>query len=91
MKRRRFTSKFKTKVVLEALKERSSLAELGQKYELSPQQISNWKSAFLAGAEEVFSLGREKKKAEETEKEANLLRTIGELKVEVDFLKKALE
>ncbi|MHA7129272.1 transposase [Algoriphagus namhaensis] len=39
--RRKFTSKFKTKVVLELLKERSSLAELAHKYELAPQQLSN--------------------------------------------------
>ncbi len=37
MKRRKFTSKFKTKVVLEALKERASVRELSQKHELSPQ------------------------------------------------------
>lgn len=44
--RRKFSSKFKTKVVLELLKERFSLAELAQKYELAPQQleagISQW-------------------------------------------------
>ena len=39
MTRRKFTSKFKTKVVLEALKERVSLLELAQKHELSPTQI----------------------------------------------------
>ena len=39
MTRKKYTSKFKTKVVLEALKERSSVAELAQKYELAPQQM----------------------------------------------------
>ncbi len=43
MKQRKFTLKFKTRVVLEALKERSSVAELAQKHELHPQQISQWK------------------------------------------------
>lgn len=38
MTRRKFTPKFKTKVVLEALKERHSLAELAQKYEIHPQR-----------------------------------------------------
>ncbi len=46
MTRRKFTSSFKTKVVLEAIKERSSLAELAQKYELQPTQISAWKKCF---------------------------------------------
>ena len=39
MTRRKFSSKFKTKVVLEALKERMSMSELARKFELQPQQI----------------------------------------------------
>lgn len=91
MKKRKFTAKFKAKVVLEALKEKSTLAELAQKYELSPQQISNWKSAFLSGAEDVFSKGRSSQKSESEKEKDELLRTIGELKVENDFLKKVLK
>jgi hypothetical protein len=45
--RRRFSSEFKLKVVLDALKERQSLAELSQKYEVSQVMISRWKSEFL--------------------------------------------
>ena len=55
MGRRKFTSEFKTKVVLEALKERVSLAELAQKHSLHPQQITKWKRDFLTGASAVFS------------------------------------
>jgi len=58
MKRRKFTSKFKTKVVLEALKERQSLAELAQKYQLHPNQISTWKKEFLAGGKQNRTLSR---------------------------------
>ncbi|MBP2833746.1 transposase [Aquimarina sp. U1-2] len=54
MTRRKFTPNFKTKVVLEALKERHSLAELAQKYQIHPTQISSWKRDFLSGAEQVF-------------------------------------
>lgn len=43
MKKRSFTAKFKKKVILEALKETSTLAELAQKYELAPTQIRTWK------------------------------------------------
>jgi len=59
MTRRKFTSKFKTKVVLEALKERQTLAELARKYELQPTQISLWKREFLASADQVFEGQRE--------------------------------
>lgn len=90
MKRRKYTSKFKTKVVLEALKERHSLAELAQKYQIHPTQISSWKRDFLDGAEQVFESGKKDKRSEAEKKNDQLLKTIGELKVEVDFLKDAL-
>ena len=45
--RRRFSGEFKFKVVVEALKERHSLAELSQKYEVSQVMISRWKSEFF--------------------------------------------
>ena len=40
MTRRKFTSKFKTKVALAAIKEQDSLTVLAQKYDLLPQQIT---------------------------------------------------
>lgn len=90
MKRRKFTSKFKTKVVLEALKESQGLSEIAQKHELAPTQISKWKKEFLLGAESVFdTVIVPEKNASETERE-RLLMTIGELKIENDFLKKKL-
>mgnify|MGYP003939888199 CR=1 FL=1 len=44
MSRRKFTSAFKTKVVLEALSERLTIQELGQKHGIHPTQITTWKS-----------------------------------------------
>ena len=43
MTQRKFTSKFKTQVVLEALKERSTAKEIAQRYEISVQQLNLWK------------------------------------------------
>lgn len=91
MKRRKFTSKFKTKVVLESLKEHQSLNALAQKYELTPTQISTWKKLFLANAELVFLKGKLNQKSEEAEERDRLLKTIGEQKVALDFLKKSLK
>ena len=90
MTRRKFTSKFKTKVVLEAVKERMSLAELAQKYDLHPTQISGWKREFIAKAEEIFETKGKSRKTEAEQEKDKYLRTIGQLKVEVDFLKNAL-
>lgn len=90
MTRRKFTPKFKTKVVLEALKERHSLAELAQKHEIHPTQISAWKRDFLDGAEQVFESGKRDTRSETEREKDKLLKAIGQLKVENDFLKDAL-
>jgi transposase-like protein len=87
--RRKFSKDFKTKVVLESLKERESLESLAKKYELLPTQISAWKSQALENFSNVFS----KDLTDKTEKgvESQILYAqIGQLKVENDFLKKKL-
>lgn len=90
MTRRKFTSKFKKDVVLEALKERLTTTELAQKYELSPTQISSWKREFLDNAELVFGGKKKARKNEADEEKDALLQIIGQQKVDIDFLKKAL-
>ncbi len=88
-KRRNFTSKFKTKVVLEALSERYTISELAQRHSLHPNQISKWKQEFLASAEMIFEKGKSRKKETSIDEE-KLFKIIGQQKVEIDFLKKAL-
>lgn len=90
MKRRKFTPKFKTKVVLETLKERQSAKELAERFNVSPQQISTWKREFLDNAEKVFEGNATSRKTEVDKQEDELLRLIGQQKVEIDFLKKNL-
>lgn len=90
MTRKKYTSSFKTKVVLEALKERSSIAEIAQKFDLAPQQIHLWKREFLIGAESVFESKAKSRKSQAEEEKDRLLKSIGQLKVENDFLKSAL-
>ncbi len=87
-KRRKFTAEFKTKVVLEALKERCTLTELAQKHQLHPVQITNWKKDFLQGASSLFDKKASKSNEEDTSVErSKLFAKIGELQMEVDFLK----
>jgi len=88
-KRRKFSSKFKAKVALEAIKERHTLSELAEKYELHPNQITAWKKEFLNNAEEIFAKKTSKKN--DTDRElAKLYQKIGQLEIEKDFLKKSL-
>lgn len=90
MTRKKFKSEFKTKVVLEALKERDSVKSIAEKHKIHPQQISNWKREFLASAKLVFEKGKRSEKSAAEQERDQLLRTIGALKVENDFLKKSL-
>ena len=87
-KRKKYASGFKTKVVLEALQERESIQELAKKYDLHPTQISTWKSQFLSSASSVFEKGIEKNDDEKEKTE--LFKKVGQLQMEVDFLKKVL-
>lgn len=87
-KRRKFSSAFKAKVALEAIKEQSTLAELSKKYELSGVTISRWKREFLENASAAFDQPSDNSPEKEVNTE-KLYAQIGQLKVENDFLKKA--
>lgn len=87
--RRNFSKEFKTKVVLEALKERETLEVLAKKFELLPTQISLWKADALANFSNVFVSDKTIKQKQEVDVQL-LYAQIGEQKVHIDFLKKKL-
>lgn len=91
--KRKFSAEFKSKVVLEALKERNTIEELARKYELHPTQISLWKKEFIERAASVFnSTVQQKENKQEQEKVLEkLYAQIGQQKVEIDWLKKKLQ
>ena len=89
-KRRKFTSKFKTTVAIEALQEKLTKQELAQKYQIHPNQVQKWKREFLDNAEQVFEKDQSKKHDSGEKEQQRLYEKIGQLQVEVDFLKNAL-
>ena len=90
--RRVLDDAFKTKVVLEALKEAVPLNELASKYAVHPNQISQWKAQFLKNASTVFSGPKDEKKELESLREERdaLHKRIGEKDMDIEFLKKNL-
>lgn len=88
--KRKFTPEFKSKVALEALKERESVTELAKRYELHPNQINDWKKEFTANAAVVFSKSKAEPTSIDDKEKQKLYQVIGQLKVENDFLRKAL-
>ena len=88
-KRRRFTAKFKTEVVLEALTGESSQAELCRRHNLSENQVSTWKRQFLENAETFFE-SPEKHTDASLERIAQLEQLVGRLTLALEIQKKAL-
>lgn len=88
-KRRRFSSSFKAKVALEAIKGHRTVSELAQKHKLHATQINLWKKQLIDGAEGVFDGGDSKQKPPSDEPQsAELYEQIGRLNVQLEWLKK---
>ena len=84
--RRRFTAETKAKIALAALKGQQTVIELAAEYGVHPTQVTLWKKQMVEGAVTVF--GDPTRTADAEELQARLYQEIGQLKVELDWLKK---
>jgi len=82
------SAEFKAKVAREAIEGKLTISEIAAKYEVHPNIVSRWKADALDGLVEIFSSKREKKDKDQEEVKDELYKQIGQLKVEVDWLKK---
>ena len=87
-KRRNHTAQFKAKVALAAAKGDKTIAELASEFDVHPNQIAQWKKQLLQSLPELFSRSRHKEKQKQDELTEYLYQQIGQLKVELDWLKK---
>ena len=87
-KRRNHTAAFKAKVALAAAKGDKTIAELASEYEVHPNQITQWRRQLLESLPEIFSRRRQNEQYQQEELTAELYQQIGQLKVELDWLKK---
>lgn len=93
--RRHFTSKFKSDLVIELLKGEKDLNTLAADNNLQPNLLRNWKKEFLDKASIVFDDKREdnlkEKLASERREKAQYAKKVGQLTMQVDWLKKKSE
>ena len=86
--RKRYTAEFKAKAALEVVKANQTLNELASEYEVHPNQLLQWKRQLLESLPTIFADKRSKAEKEQESKEAELYQQIGQLKVELDWMKK---
>ena len=86
--RKSYTAEVKTKVALEAIKGERSVNEIGSRYGVHPNLVSQWKRQALEGMSSIFSGGRERDASDSEALQSRLYEQIGQLKVELDWLKK---
>jgi transposase len=85
---KKYSSTFKAKVALEAIKGQKTINEISSEYGVHSTQITQWKKQALDELPEIFARpGSERAKNEEA-LIASLYQQIGQLTVEADFLKK---
>lgn len=87
-KRKRYSAEFKAKVALEAIKGERTISELGSRYGLHPNMITNWKRQAIENMAETFSSKAERARTTDDGQIKDLHAKIGQLTVERDFLAK---
>ena len=90
-KRRNFSAKFKSDLVIELLKGEKDLNTLATENNIQPNLLRNWKREFLNNASAVFDDKREENLAEERKEKAEYAKKVGQLTMQVDWLKKKSE
>jgi len=88
MKRRKFSAEFKTKVAMEAIRGLRTLNEISSEYEVHPNQVAKWKKQLLTQAPQIFKDRKSNDSSREDQKVEKLYQEIGQLQVELNWLKK---
>ena len=86
--RKQYSAEFRARVALEALKGYKTVNELATTYGVHPTQIGKWKKQLQSELPQIFSSRREKRHQDNEALLAQLYQQIGQLKVELDWLKK---
>ncbi len=87
---KKYDAELKARVAVEAIKGQKTMAEISSEYKVHSTQIHNWKMQALKGLKTLLNGQADKEKMSHEESTQNLYAQIGLLKVENDFLKKAV-
>lgn len=86
--RKNYSAEMKAKISLEAIKGQRTVQEIASHYSVHPNQVSQWKRQVLEHVSEIFSDRRARSDRDEEALKAELYQQIGQLQVELVWLKK---
>lgn len=89
--RKKYTAEEKAKIALEALKGSMTMSELTSKFKVHPTQIAKWKKRLKEGIIAIFNEKPQKKETDQKQLVEELYKTIGQQKIELEWLKKKSE
>jgi transposase len=86
--RRSFSADMKARIALEAVKGQKTIQEIASHYGVHPNQVTNWKRQAIQGTSSLFADRRAHPDTSDEALKAELYQQIGQLQVELDWLKK---
>jgi len=86
--RKSYDSRLKVQVALEALKNQRTISQIASEYGVHPNMVTQWKQRLLNELPDIFNNKHQKNKQDNETLKAELYRQIGQLTVELDWLKK---
>jgi len=86
--RNRYSADFKSRLALEVIKGHQTLNEIASGHQVHPSQLIQWKKQLLESLPVIFADKRMKEQKAQEELTDQLYQQIGQLKVELDWLKK---
>jgi putative transposase len=89
--RNHYSADFKAKVALAAIKGQQTVNEIASRSSIHPNLVLQWKKQALLALPDAFSNRRARDAQDEAALKARLYQQIGQLKVELDWLKKKLD
>ncbi len=89
--RKNYSAEFKAKVALAAIKGDKTVNEIASTYSVHPNQVMTWKKQALGSIPDAFSSRQARQSQADDQLKARLYQEIGQLKVELDWLKKKLD
>ena len=88
MGRKKHSKELKSRIALDAIKGQKTMSELASEYGVHANQISRWKKQLLDAAPDIFTRGKDKEAENKEIERDRLYKKVGQLQVEVDWLKK---